>query len=148
MSDPMRGVFRGFDITNSALTAEMARAEVIASNLMNMHDTGGPDRDPYRRKTLVFEEMLDTVGAATADGLPAAGVRIGRVYEDTTTDFTPVYDPGHPHADGEGFVRRSNVDLFRELMDMTVVRRSFQANLSAMRTYRGMLQATIQNFRS
>ena len=43
---------------------------------------------------------------------------------------------------------RSNVDMFRELMDMTVIRRSFQANLAALRSYRGMLQATISNFRS
>ena len=150
--DTMNGVFQGFDIIGSALHAEMQRSEIVASNLANMHVTRTADGEPYRRKMVVFEELLgnqirgldDVDGGSSVPG----GVRLSRVNSDYQTEFVATYDPGHEHANEEGFVLRSNVDMFRELMDMTVIRRSFEANLAAMRSYRGMLQSTITNFRS
>ncbi|MGC6486173.1 MAG: flagellar basal body rod protein FlgC [Planctomycetota bacterium] len=141
MSDPMGGIFRGFDIATTGLRAELQRSEVVASNLGNMHRTGNADNLPYRRKVLVFEEALD---AARARGRDAPnGVQVGRVVEDTSP-FPTFYQPGHPDADEKGQVLGSNVDLFKELVDMNVIQRSFDANLTALRTYRGMLQNTLQ----
>jgi flagellar basal body rod protein FlgC len=44
-------------------------------------------------------------------------------------------------------VMGSNVELFRELIDMQAIERNFDANLTAMRTYRSMLQNSITNLR-
>ena len=142
MSDPMGGIFRGFDIATTGLRAELQRSEVVASNLGNMHRTGNAENEPYRRKMLVFEEALEAAqGRANAPG--ATGVQVGRVVEDTSP-FPTFYQPGHPDADENGQVLGSNVDLFREMVDMNVIQRSFDANLTALRTYRGMLQNTLQ----
>ena len=142
MSDPMGGIFRGFDIATTGLRAELQRSEVVASNLGNMHRTGNAEKLPYRRKVLVFEEALDAARAKGA-GEAAGGVKVGRVVEDTSP-FPTFYQPGHPDADEDGQVLGSNVDLFKELVDMNVIQRSFDANLTALRTYRGMLQNTLQ----
>lgn len=144
-TNPMAGVFHGFDIAAAGMRAEMQRSEIVAANISNMHLTGGKDHDPYRRRSVVFEEVLDGVrGTAGTDRL-AQGVRVARIAEDDTTPFTPRFDPGHPDADDNGFVLMSNVNLFREMVDLSVIERSFQANLAAMRTYRGMVQSTITN---
>ncbi|MEO6593309.1 MAG: flagellar basal body rod protein FlgC [Planctomycetota bacterium] len=142
----MQGVFRGFDIAGSGLRAELQRSEVVASNLGNMHRTGNLKNEPYRRKVVVFEEALDHARGALADtnDKRAAGVQVARVKEDSTP-FPVFYQPGHPDADESGKVLGSNVDLFQELVDMQVIERSFDANLTAMRTYRTMLQNTITN---
>ena len=149
MTDPMQGVFRGFDIAGAGLRAEMQRAEVVASNLANMHRTGNAQKEPYRRKQIVFEEMLldaQKGGNATMGSRDAIanGVQVARVVEDQT-EFPVFYQPGHPDADASGKVLGSNVDLFHELVDMQVIERSFDANLTALRSYRGMLQNTITN---
>jgi flagellar basal-body rod protein FlgC len=147
MTDPMKGVFRGFDIAGAGLRAELQRSEVVASNLGNMHRTGNADKDPYRRKVLVFEEVLEDTKrqfGGDADGLLANGVGIAEVKEDSSP-FPVFYQPGHPDADASGKVLGSNVDLFQELVDMQIIERSFDANLTALRTYRGMLQNTITN---
>lgn len=149
MNDPMQGVFRGFDIAGAGLRAELQRAEVVASNLANMHRTGNAQKEPYRRKQIVFEEMLldaqrggnATMGSSDAI---ANGVQVAKVLEDQTA-FPVFYQPGHPDADASGKVLGSNVDLFQELVDMQVIERSFDANLTALRSYRGMLQNTITN---
>lgn len=148
MNDPMHGVFRGFDIAASGLRAELQRSEVVAANLGNMHRTGNSENEPYRRKVVVFEELLESeIGAeSSAEEVArlASGVQLGRVVEDQTP-FPVFYQPGHPDADASGKVLGSNVDLFQELVDMQVIERSFDANLTALRTYRSMLQNTITN---
>ena len=144
MSDPMSGIFRGFDIASTGLRAELQRSEIVASNLGNMHRTGNAEKLPYRRKVVVFEEALNqaTAAAGSKSGA-AAGVTVARVAEDSTP-FPVFYQPGHPDADEKGQVMSSNVDMFKELVDMNIIQRSFDANLKALRSYRGMLQNTIQ----
>jgi flagellar basal-body rod protein FlgC len=143
-NDPMKGVFRGFDIAGSGLRAELQRSEIVASNLGNMHRTGNAQREPYRRKAVVFEEILEQMDAKDPASKLAGGVQLSRVVEDRSP-FPVFYQPGHPDADETGKVLGSNVDLFQELVDMSVIERSFDANLTALRTYRGMLQNTIAN---
>lgn len=150
MTDPMKGVFRGFDIAGAGLRAELQRSEIVASNLGNMHRTGNAENEPYRRKVVVFEELLDQATRSAAEGggsdKVAAGVSVAKVAEDSSP-FPVFYQPGHPDADANGQVMGSNVDLFKELVDMQVIERSFDANLTAMRSYRTMLQNTINNLR-
>jgi flagellar basal-body rod protein FlgC len=149
--DPLRGVFQGLDIAASGMKAEMLRAEVVAANISNMHVTSGNGRDPYRRRAVVFEEELAKASGQYADlggEKVAQGVRVAKVYQDFTTPFVPRYEPGHPHADARGFVLTSNVDLFHEMVDMMAIERSFQANLTAMQSYLGLVRSTIDNMRS
>jgi flagellar basal-body rod protein FlgC len=123
---------------------------VVAANIGNMHRTGNKHHEPYRRKSVVFEEMLDRVeglqGVPGSDQL-AGGVKVKSIVDDRVTPFAKVHNPGHPDADEEGWVMHSNVDVFQEMVDLTVIERSFNANLAAMRVYRGMLQNTVTNMR-
>ncbi len=148
MTDPMKGVFQGFDIAGAGMRAEMQRSEVVASNLANMHRTGNAENEPYRRKTLVFRELLDGAessgSAEIGPGAVAGGVAVAEVKADDSP-FPVFYQPGHPDADATGRVLGSNVDLFQEMVDMQVIERSFDANLTAMRSYRSMLQNAITN---
>jgi len=150
MSDPVKGAFQGFDIAAAGLRAEMMRSEIVSANLGNMHRTGNAQNEPYRRKSVVFEEVLDrvqTTGDTPGGDKLAAGVKVKAVVEDKKTPFPTFRDPGHPDADKDGWVMRSNVDVFQELVDLSVIERSFEANLASMRSYRSMLQNTLNNMR-
>ena len=142
----MEGIFQGFDIAAAGMRAELLRSEIVSANISNMHSTGNHEREPYRRRTVIFEEVLESApGLAGDDGLRARGVRVARVVEDRKTPFPARHEPGHPDADENGFVLMSNVNLFKELVDLSVIERSFEANLAAMRAYRTMLQAAVSN---
>ena len=148
--NPMQGIFHGFDVIGAGLRAEMQRAEVIAVNLSHLHDVGNKADPPYMRRAVVFEEVLQgnknsgLNGVAGGQDLPS-GVRVSEIYEDTTNKPEPKFDPSHPKANAEGFVMMTNVNMFREMVDLKAVQRSFQANLAALRTYRQMIQASVQN---
>ncbi|HLQ38072.1 MAG TPA: flagellar basal body rod protein FlgC [Planctomycetota bacterium] len=147
MTEPLSGMFHGFDIIGSGLKAEQQRAEVVAANLANIASTGNKHHEPYRRKSVVFAEVLDQAsslhGIDGADQL-AGGVRVAKVVEDRS-QFPKFMEPGNPQADEDGWVWTSNVDVFKELVDMSAIERSHEANLAALRVYRGMLQATVTN---
>jgi flagellar basal-body rod protein FlgC len=131
-----------FDITASALTAERARLSVIAQNLANAQVTHMADGQPYRRQKVLFESVLKSAKGTKGDGLPVGGVR-ARIATDNSP-FQRVKQPGHPDADKDGWVTLPNVNVIDEMVDMLDASRTYEANLSALRTYRQMLQQTLE----
>jgi len=124
-------------ISARGMQAQTTRLRVIAENLANQDTTGSaPGGKPYQRKTVTFGNAVDK-----ATGADLVKVRqIGR----DKTDFPMRYDPGHPAADPNGYVRTPNVNSMIEVMDMREAQRSYNANLSVMQISRGMLTRTIE----
>jgi flagellar basal-body rod protein FlgC len=124
------------DISSAGMDAQTSRLRVIAENLANQDTTGStPGADPYRRKTVTFAETLDpAVGTST--------VSVKKIGTDMS-DFTLKYDPSHPAANAQGYVKMPNVNSFVELMDMREAERSYSANLNVMQATRSMLTRAI-----
>ncbi|MBT5380596.1 MAG: flagellar basal body rod protein FlgC, partial [Opitutae bacterium] len=70
------------------------------------------------------------------------GVRVDDVFDDTTPG-RKIYNPDHPHADGEGMVEMPNVEVAREMVDLISASRAYEANLSVARTARQMAMKAI-----
>ena len=127
---------KSLEISSSGLYAQRKRMDVIASNLANIETTRTEKGGPYRRKMVVmssepvqdFEEVLTS---------KAEGVKIDDIVEDDSP-FTTVFDPGHPHADEQGYVLRPNVDLIVEITNMLLAKRIFEANITAIKSTRQM----------
>ena len=63
------------------------------------------------------------------------GVRVLGVQSDMTP-LPVVYNPGHPDADADGYVRMPNVKLAHEMVDMVTASRAYEANLKSLQTFR------------
>jgi len=123
----------GIGISATGLDAESRRMEVIAGNVANARTTRGADGKVYKRKDVIFEELLDDRFDRNCSG----GVRMAGVMEDRSPG-TRIYRPGHPDAGPDGFVEMPNVNTVAEMVDMMNSSRAFEANLSAMKTAREM----------
>ena len=131
---------RTLELSAKGMTAQSARLRVIAENLANSETTGSaPGADPYRRKTVVFENTLDRA-------LNVATVGVRRVMPDNSA-FPRRFDPAHPAADATGYVKTPNVSSFVEIMDMKEAQRSYSANLNVMEATRGMMTRTVDLLR-
>ena len=127
-------------IAAAGLRAQSARMRIIAENVANAESTGQmPGADPYQRQIPVFEAELDRE-------ISARVVRMNDVRLDDS-DFRMVYEPGHPAADGEGYVKYPNVSSLIELMDMRDAQRSYEANLTMVEGTRRMLERTLDLLR-
>ncbi|MCP2670774.1 flagellar basal body rod protein FlgC [Maricaulaceae bacterium EIL42A08] len=127
-------------IAAAGLRAQSARMRIIAENVANAESTGQtPDADPYRRQIPVFEAELNRE-------VNGRVVRMSDVRADQS-EFRLVYEPGHPAANDEGYVKYPNVSSLIELMDMRDAQRSYEANLTMVEGTRRMLERTLDLLR-
>ena len=127
---------KALSISARGMDVQTTRLRVIAENLANQDTTGStPGADPYRRKTVTFQNAFD-------QQLGTQAVRLKAVGRDQS-EFQLRYDPSNPAANAEGYVKLPNVNSLVEVMDMREAERSYNANLSVMQATRSMLTRTI-----
>lgn len=131
---------RALRISAAGMQAQATRLRVVAENLANRDSTGETaEADPYRRRTITFASRLDrSLGANT--------VRVSRIGTQQG-EFPRHFEPGHPAANEQGYVRMPNVDSLIEVMDMREAQRSYGANLAVLEASRGMLARVIEALR-
>lgn len=127
-------------VSASGLRAQSGRMRIIAENIANAGSTGQtPEDDPYRRRIPTFKAVFDRE-------LQAEVVQVGRIADDKS-EFTQRYQPGHPAADENGYVRMPNVNTLIESVDMREAQRSYEANLNAVQATRSMVSGTLDILR-
>ena len=131
---------RALRISAAGMAAQSTRLRVVAENLANRDSTGeAPGADPYRRRTVTFANRLDRAMGVETVGVSRVGTASG--------EFPTRYEPSHPAADANGYVKTPNVDSLVEVMDMREAQRSYSANLSVLETTRAMLTRAIEALR-
>lgn len=72
----------------------------------------------------------------------AGGVRVAGIVQDQT-EGPLVYDPGHPDADQNGYVRMPNVNITDEMVELMTARRLYDANATVFQSAKSMLRRAI-----
>ena len=135
--DPLNSISA---IASSGMRAQAERLRVVSENVANASSTSNePGGDPYRRKSISFEPTTD----------PATNAAIVRVSEisQEMDDFVVKYDPSHPAADENGFVKFPNVNPLIEMSNMREAARSYEANMSMLENARQMRRQLIDLLR-
>jgi flagellar basal-body rod protein FlgC len=122
--------FRIFSIAGSALTAQSARLNAVASNLANADSVAGSDGQPYRAKQVVFK-------ATPVEG-GGLGVRVTQVVE-SAAPLRLQYEPNNPAADERGYVSLPNVNVVEEMVNMISASRAYQTNAEVMNTAKALM---------
>ena len=130
---------QSLNISGSGLTAQRLRMDVISENIANLDTTRTEDGGPYRRKMVVFSTAnnFKNMMVQNLNEYEAGGVEVAEIVEDES-EFKLVYDPEHPDADENGYVRMPNVDTLKETVDMMEAYRAYQANITALSTLKQM----------
>ncbi|WP_407496398.1 flagellar basal body rod protein FlgC [Pseudooceanicola sp. MF1-13] len=126
--DPLKSILQ---ISASGMLAQGERLKVVSENVANASSSGmAPGDEPYRRKTITFEELLDRdTGVST--------VAVSSIDRDGS-DFSLRYEPSHPAADDQGFIKVSNVSPILEMANMREAARSYEANMNMFESARKM----------
>jgi len=126
--------FKVFAIAGSALTAQSARLNAVASNLANADSVAGADGQPYRAKQVVFK-------ATPVEG-GGIGVRVTQVV-DSAAPLRMQYEPANPAANEQGYVALPNVNVVEEMVNMISASRAYQTNAEVMNTAKGLMAKTL-----
>ena len=140
-------VFSAMEIISTGLAAERTRLNVTASNLANAQTTRTQQGGPYRRQDPVFqsEPVVNRFQELLNDRIArqAQGVRTAAIVQDQNPPQM-VYEPGHPDADGQGYVAYPNVSAVEEMVNMMMAARAYEAGTTAMQMVNGMAQSALQ----
>jgi flagellar basal-body rod protein FlgC len=117
----------------SGLRAQAYRLQIVAQNLANA-DTHG-----YRRKTVAFDQDYDRLNGTQT-------VRIGHIGLDPGPRER-VFEPGHPLADADGYVEKSNVNVLTEIADAREANRSYEAGLQIISQARQMYSNLLETLK-
>ena len=137
------GILDSMYIGSNALKAHGNRLDIHAKNIANI------DTPNYVRKIpvlntikgdsfgAILNNMQDgTFGLGINGGLQG-GVSYGGIVEDPTPGER-IYKPGHPDADGSGYIRSSNVNAMVDIADAMMAQRAYEANLAVMNITKSM----------
>lgn len=128
---PVKSLLKPLGTPGGGMGAMSRALDIISQNIANAETTRTPDGGPYRRQVVVFQP----------DG--KGGVRAGEVVQDTRPG-SEEYAPGHPDADANGFVKRPNVDINTEIVDLMIARRVHEANATVFQAAKAMLRRAIE----
>jgi len=163
----MSGIFSSFDVSATGLTVQRQKMDVVAENLANAETTKTSKGGPYRRKRVVvaedqrktsFRNEIARAKSHLARTNPKhiSGGHIttsqtdnlsdvkGSTVEAPSADYRLVYDPSHPQADADGFVKMPDIDVVTEMVDMLASSRSYEANTMAISAAKEMAMKALE----
>jgi len=123
--------------SGSGLSAQRQRMEIISQNMANAETTG--PQGPYRRKLPVFSEQVGGLGL----GASASGVKVTAILEDTSPPKL-IYDPGNPLAGADGYIRKPNINIVSEMVDLMAAVRAYEANVAVVGDTKRLVDAALQ----
>ena len=130
----------------SGLSAQRLRMNLISSNLANINTTQTQEGGPYKRKDAVFS--ANPQASPFADTLArqmepqSVEVEVTQIVDDQRPPIEK-YDPGHPDADADGYVKLPNINVVEEMVNMISASRSYEANVTALQASKEMASNAI-----
>lgn len=150
------------------LEAQRVALGTHTENIANANTTRTEEEEPYAIKQAVhevegenhtrFNEILNrssldlqrTAGDAPHIDGPSLRREIDESELGPVTDVEEIqeerleYDPSHPDADGDGYVRYPDVNVVEEMSGMMSANRIYEANLTMVEAAQEMAQQTLQ----
>lgn len=157
----MAGILNAIEISSQGLSVQRAKMNAVADNIANAETSETENGGPYRRQRVLvnaekikgtFSSLVKEAGLRLsrtngrhikARGLPSReGIEISSVTMKKVTDpessYRLIYDPAHPQADEEGYVKMPDVEIITEMVDMMAAARAYEANTVAISTAKQM----------
>ena len=157
-----KGALYAITTTSRGLSTQMKKLELISENIANVEK--GPDENGklYQRQFLDFKETSKLRHPRFADELslsmrrsrtshmPEEGINKRGDLEKEPFEVKEqegemlVFDPNHPRADENGYVRMPNVNMIEEMTDLLGASRVYEANVTIINAAKSMAKRSLE----
>ena len=128
-------MFDSLDISGSGVSVHRRWMDAVSDNIANINTVSSTDGEAFKERMVVAQ--------AVDYGSGEGGVRVARA-EFGNPEGRMVYEPEHPLADAEGYVKYPDVDLGDQMTQMMIAQRGYQANLAVVERATNAYQAALQ----
>jgi flagellar basal-body rod protein FlgC len=133
-------LLKSIEVSSHGAKFQSERVKIAAENLANEDSLSSiPGGDPYRRKVVFAKNHYDRK-------LNTRVVKVKKYGHDKSS-FKIKYDPYHPAADNNGYVKLPNVDKIIEKADADEAQRSFEADIGMIEVSKHMINKTMEVMR-
>jgi flagellar basal-body rod protein FlgC len=123
--------FEMLRIANTSLGMHQTWLDSLANNISNVNTIRSTDEDAFQAQLVNAEARAD-------GGVDVASIELG------SAEGRLTYQPDHPLADGNGYVRAPDIDMGSQMSQLIMAQRGFQASVqvtkNAQDTYTSALQ--------
>ena len=129
-------VFDTLGIAGSILLVHRKWMDAVSDNMANLNTVNPYEAEPFRERLIVAQ----AVGYGSGEG----GVRVARAEFGGDPEGRIVYEPDHPLANEEGYVRYPDIDMGDQMVALMMAQRGYQANLAVVERATSAYQAALQ----
>ncbi len=158
----IQGIFTVFSHVARGMTDELTRLETVSENISNANQVAADGEPLYQRKTVdprlrkePFRSFLrdKSLRLKRTDRSHLRGVRernrwYGEPWPETKTIVHPnermIYDPTHPKANVQGYIRTPDINVVQEMMDLITATRSYEANTTVLNAAKRVAKQTLE----
>jgi len=129
-----------YEISGSAMRAQVMRLDTIASNLANSDTAASSEAGAYKALKPVFSAAYSS--NLDERSISASVDMLGITESDRTVEQR--YEPNNPLSNQDGYVFYSNVNVLEEMADMMSASRSYQTSVEVMGRVNSMQQSILK----
>ena len=158
----VEGILAAIKTTVGGLNTQVRKLECISDNIANAEKTPDKSGEVYKRKVLFSEVKKNHRPKHFSDEL---GMKLKETNENhlqpgTTKELfkdnqdalkvveqkgeITVYEPNNPMADEKGYVRKPDINLVEEMVDMISTTRIYEANVTVMNAAKNIAKKSME----
>ena len=127
-------MFDALNISGTGLYAHRKWLDAVSDNIANINTVSSTDGEAFKERFVVAQAVDYGSGEG---GVRVAGAEFG------SGEGRLVYEPTHPLADDEGYVRYPDIDLGDQMTQLIMAQRGYQAQLASVERATNAYQAAL-----
>ncbi|HET6480711.1 MAG TPA: flagellar basal body rod C-terminal domain-containing protein [Actinoplanes sp.] len=112
--------FNAIGVAGTGVTVYRKWLDAVSDNIANMDNVSRTSENAFQARYILAQEAQD------GNGAQVGGVAFG------SAEGVLVHEPDNPLADGQGYVRKPDIDLGSQMAQMMMAQRAYQANLAVV----------------
>ena len=154
----LKGILSSFQNSVRGMSSQTRRLELVSNNIANADKVAKPGEEVYRKKKLVtreFEPYQRKIRDSVISVKKTNSRHIDRtrrlenkrqsenytIIEEEKTQM--VYDPAHPYADENGYIRKPDINVVEEMVDLMSLSRTYEANVKTFNSAKELAKKSL-----
>lgn len=126
--------FGAIGIASTGLTVNRKWLDAVSDNLSNINTVRPTDEAAFQAKYVV---ATAGGGPTETEGTRVAGIALG------SAEGRMVFEPDHPLADEEGYVRYPDIDMSSQMSQLIMAQRGYQASTAVVERARATYEQAL-----
>ena len=155
----IKGILSSIQNSVRGMKSQTHRLELVSDNIANADQVAKPGEKVYQKKRLVsrdFEpfqsKMRDSVLSVKKShrkhiekSQHTENKRQFKNYEIIEEEkMQLIYDPAHPYADEDGYIRKPDINIVEEMVDLMSLSRTYEANVQTFNSTKDLAKKALE----